>query len=207
MKLMAVFFLLCGALLLIEVGLPILNLHILESVLQKSSILISPQSDQTQVLGVSIQTFDNFPAFISSFHRETKPPFNQFSLSVPSLKIDDRVEVDSNDLTLGLVHLPGSALPGEKGNMFISGHSALPLFSDSLSAKFANLPKIKKGDQILITALGAKYIYKVVDMKIVHPKETSVILPPDEKGRYVTLMTCVPPGLNTKRLVILGKLI
>ena len=34
-----------------------------------------------------------------------------------------------------------------------------------------------------------------------------VLNPPDNKGRYITLMTCYPPGLNFKRLIVLGKMI
>jgi LPXTG-site transpeptidase (sortase) family protein len=40
----------------------------------------------------------------------------------------------------------------------------------------------------------------------VDPKDVSVINPPDGSGRYLTLMTCVPPGFNAKRLIVLAKL-
>ncbi len=115
--------------------------------------------------------------------------------------------VDSNDLSQGLILLPGAALPGEKGNVFISGHSALPIFSKNQKALFANLPNVKIGDNITLTALGSKFTYRVTDIKVVAPEDISVINPPDEVGRYISLMTCVPPGFNTKRLVVIGKLI
>ncbi len=120
---------------------------------------------------------------------------------------DATVKVDSNDLSESLAHLPGSALPGEKGNVFISGHSALSRLFSLKTVLLANLSDLKKGDKIMINAAGAKFIYQVIELKVVDPTDLSVINPPDTKGRFITLMTCVPPGLNFKRLVVLGKMI
>jgi len=92
-----------------------------------NQILISPQKSDEQVLGISVQNKDNFPAFVSNLTRETRPNYSQFQISIPRLNIENSpVYVDSNDLSKGLAQLPGSALPGEKGNVFISGHSANP---------------------------------------------------------------------------------
>lgn len=207
-KLIALLFLGIGVFVLTQVSLPLLTYHLWEiTQIPKQVALISPQTDTKEVLGISIETTNNFPAFISNTKRETQAPYEEFNISVPSINItDEPVFVDSNNLSKGLVHLPASALPGEKGNIFISGHSSLPQFSTSKKAIFANLQKMKKGDDIFVFAQGAKYNYKVVSIKVVDPKDLSVIAPPDTSGRYITLMTCVPPGLNTKRLVVLGKL-
>ncbi|MBI2315357.1 class E sortase [Candidatus Daviesbacteria bacterium] len=169
--------------------------------------LISPKNANS-VLGISVQNKDNFPTFISSRIREIQPSYNIFTLSVPKLKIEkNNVFVDSNDLAKGLVHLPGSALPGEKGNIFISGHSALSRFFAGQNAPFGKLPELKKGDEIIIEAANNKYVYKVIETKAVSPSDLSVIPAPDTQGRYISLMTCVPPGLNLKRLIVLGKMI
>lgn len=203
-------FLFVGVFLLIQIIMPIISYQIwLIGQGYNNQMLLSPkQTKDTQVLGVSIQTQDNFPAIISSLKRETKPNYQQFALSVPKLKIDKaQVIVDSNDLSAGLVHLPGSSLPGEKGNVFISGHSALSKFFSLKTAFFANLTDLKKGDEILIEANGAEYKYKVVSLKAIDPSDISVINAPEAQGRYISLMTCVPPGLNFKRLVVLGKMI
>ena len=139
--------------------------------------------------------------------KQQPAPYQNFYLSVPTLDIDGvPVYVDSNDLTKGLVHLPGSALPGERGNLFISGHSSLPQFSSS-KAMFANLQKVKKGDQISIKIGTGEFKYQVIGLKVTDPKDLSIIAPPDNLGRYISLMTCVPPGFNTNRLIVLGKLL
>lgn len=209
-KLIPLVFLSIGVFLLMQILMPIISFQ-LWVLGQKfdNGVLISPNNtEKNQVLGISIQNNDNFPSFISFLKRESKPSYSHFYMTIPKLKIDkERVGVDSNDLSKALAHLPGSALPGEKGNAFISGHSALSALFSLKSAAFASLPNIKKGDEINIEAGGINYKYEVTQIKIVDPKDISVINPPDSQGRFITLMTCVPPGLNFKRMIVLGKMI
>jgi len=207
-RLIPALFLLIGLFFLVQVGLPIVNFKLWE-LGNNSQSLVSPEVG-SGVLGVSIEiSEDNFPSIISNFHRDYTP-YTQFSLSVPAINIEEaRVFVDSNDLSKGLAHLPGSSLPGERGNVFISGHSALPIIfngNKNYGAIFANLENLKKGDLIKVSA-GGEYDYKVLEVKEIDPKDLSVVRAPDPSERYITLMTCVPPGLNTKRLVVLGKMI
>ncbi|MBI2338696.1 class E sortase [Candidatus Daviesbacteria bacterium] len=208
-KLLALGFLSIGTIILMQVVLPVVSFQVWQ--LQQSyqsQVLVSPKRTNERVLGISVQNRDNFPAFVSLNSRETQPNYTKFSVSIPRFKIEkSEVLVDSNDLSQGLVHLPGSALPGEKGNVFISGHSALSSLFALKSAPFAKLPDLKKGDQIIIEASGSKFVYEVSGFKVVDPSNLSVLVAPDDRGRYVSLMTCVPPGLNFKRLVVLGKMI
>lgn len=208
-KLLPIGFLSLGIFLLMQVILPVASFQIWElGQKYNNNLLISPTQKDSQVLGISIQSKDNFSAIVSTLKRETQPTFTQFNLSIPRLNIDKaQVLVDSNDLSNNLAHLPGSALPGEKGNVFISGHSVLSQFFSLKKALFGNLTDLKKGDQILVEALGVKFRYEVSQLRVVDPKDLSVINAPDTQGRYISLMTCVPPGLNFKRLIILGKMI
>lgn len=208
-KIIPLIFLALGVFILMQILLPLASYKIWEITLKYSNqLLVSPQS-QTQILGVSIENRNNFPAIHSVLKRDTKPPFSQFSLSIKKIGLEDvPVLIDSNDFSKSLAQLPGSALPGEKGNLFITGHSAAAfLFSKNQEAYFAKLSDIKKGDEVLVNAGGANFKYKVVEFKIVSPSDLSVIYPLDNTGRYISLMTCVPPGINTKRLVVIGKMI
>lgn len=209
-KLLPIGFLSIGIFLLMQVILPIVSFQ-LWWIGQKynNNLLISPNSPKlNQVLGVSIRNDDNFPSIVSNLHRESKATYREFLLSIPRLKIDKiSIFVDSNDISKGLAHLPGSALPGEKGNTFISGHSALSQFFNLQSVPFAKLPDLKIGDQIILEAGNTKYVYQVTALKVVDPKDLSVVSAPDSVNRFVSLMTCVPPGLNFKRLVVLGKML
>ncbi len=208
-KMLPLGFLLIGVFLLMQVILPVISFQFwLLRQKYDDSTLVAPTALSSQVLGVSVENTDNFPAFVSQINRKTEPSYTQFKLTVPKLKIDQAtVWVESNDLAKGLAHLPGSALPGERGNVFISGHSALSGLFSLRAALFEKLTDLKKGDEIIVEAAGAKFRYQVSQIKVVEPANTSVIIPPDTQGRYISLMTCVPPGLNFKRLVVLGKML
>lgn len=208
-KLVSLVFLSIGTFVLLQVVLPIISFQVwaIGQSFQKQA-LISPKRTNERVLGISVENKNNFPAFISSNLRETQPNYDRFSLSIPKLKVEKTdVLVDSNDLSEGLIHLPGSALPGEKGNVFISGHSVLSSPFSLKTVPFSKLPELKKGDQIVIETPGSKFVYEVSDFKVVDPANLSVLEAPEDQGRYISLMTCVPPGLNFKRLVVLGKMI
>ena len=210
MRLAAVGFLSIGLFLLVQVIAPILTFEVW-ALGQKYNdiILITPQKPQSsQILGISVQNKDNFPAIVSTLKRETKANYTKFTIAIPRLKVERQdVYIDSNDLSKSLAHLPGSALPGEKGNLFISGHSALSQFFSLKEASFSKLPDLKKGDQIIIETNASKFVYEVTGFKIIDPNDVSIINAPEEQGRYISLMTCVPPGLNFKRLVVLGKML
>jgi len=218
-KFFSLFLLGIGVFILVQVIMPVLSFKLWEISLYNQNIsLISSDPDSVTVLGVSIQnnqsllpfgTSDNFPAFISNSRRATPPLYKEFTITIPSIKLENvKVVVDTNDFEKNLAHLPGSVLPGERGNVFITGHSSLPqLFRQgNFKAVFANLPQMKTGDEIMIEASGQTFSYQVKGLQIVDPKQTWVINPPDEKGRYLTLMTCVPPGLYLKRLIVLSEL-
>ena len=215
LKGLSLFFLGAGVFVLMQVLLPFLAFQFWEmTVYDKSQLLTDPTPVSVKsnligdkVLGVSVANIDNFPAFIAS--NNLPLPYSEFQLSILKLNLNKvKVKVASNDFEENLAQLPGTSLPGERGNVFISGHSSLP-FVPGPSKKipfFSNLPNVKKGDEIVVNALGQKFIYLVEGMKIVDPKDISVVDPPDKDGRFLTLMTCVPPGFNTKRLVVLARL-
>ncbi len=199
-----------GIFLLMQIVLPVISFQFWEfGQKYSSSMLVSPITPKdSQVLGISIKNKDNFPLFVSTLNRESKANYSEFHLSIPRLKIEKKtVLVDSNEISKGLVHLPGSALPGEKGNVFISGHSALSQMFSFQSIPFAKLQDLKIGDQIILDTDNSKYVYQVTNLKIVDPSDISVISTPDPLNRFISLMTCVPPGLNFKRLIVLGKML
>lgn len=175
----------------------------------ENSSLLDPISDSPAVMGVSVESQGEFPAFVSLKKREVEAPYKDFTVSIPKINLQAaRTVVDTNEFDNHLGHLPGTALPGERGNVFVTGHSSLTQFfrQDNYKAILSFLPEIKKGDEIKINAGGVEYVYVVESQKVVNPTDVSVINPPDTIGRYLTVMTCVPPGLNTKRLVVLARL-
>lgn len=199
-----------GVFILIQIVMPYLAFKLWEvSSYQENISLISPSPNSTPVLGIGVENKSSFPAFVSDSQRTTPTPYSEFTLSISSIKLKEaKVLVDSNDFEQSLALLPGTALPGERGNVFITGHSSLPQFfrPGNYKAIFANLPNIEKDDSIIIEAGEQQFKYKVIGLKVVNPEETWVINPPDNTGRYLSLMTCVPPGLYLKRLIVLAEL-
>lgn len=134
----------------------------------------------------------------------------EFFLTIPKLKIKKaKVKVDNLKFDTHLSHFPGSAIPGEIGNAFITGHSVLPQFADpqNFRAIFTKLPDLEVGDDVYVELPQNTLHFTVQYSKVVDRKDLSVLLPISATGRNLTLMTCVPPGTNIKRLVVIASMI
>lgn len=133
---------------------------------------------------------------------------SNFYLSIPRLGINDAyVSAIDNNVNLHPILFPGSAIPPNKGNAAIFGHSTLPQWFDPHNPKaiFATALDVQIGDKIQITIGSNVYTYKVIKMSIVEADDTSY-LAQDTDGSYVSIITCTPPGTTWKRLVIKAKL-
>jgi sortase A len=156
-----------------------------------------------------VQEADGFSYFATTYKPQGPRPA-EFTISVPRLKIKNaKVLVDNLDFYKNLSHFPGSALPGEVGNSFITGHSVLPQFNDpkNYRAIFTKLSDLEVGDDVIVEIGGQKFHYTVQYSKVVDPHDLSVLSPISENGKNLTLMSCVPPGTSTKRLVVVTSLI
>ncbi|MFA5854963.1 MAG: class D sortase [Candidatus Gracilibacteria bacterium] len=108
-------------------------------------------------------------------------------------------------LLKGVVHYPGTAKPGEKGNMFLTGHSSNVFWEMSkYNTVFALLPKIKTGDKIIIYSNQNSFVYTVTEKKEVYPSDTSSLKQTDDFR--LTLMTCTPVGTTFRRLIVTAEL-
>jgi len=138
-----------------------------------------------------------------------------FYLTIPKLEIE-RAEVETNSRNLSpderLGHYAGSALPGEVGNTFIYGHSVLPMFYNPRNYRtiFSTLDKLEKGDEVKVE-FGEKILRYVVEKAVVlRPEDVRPLEPTSPfflRDSYLTLMTCVPMGLGTDRLLVQTRLV
>lgn len=150
-----------------------------------------------------------FSYFTTTYSPTEKRPEN-FYVTIPKLGIKKAVaKVDSLDFYKNLSHFPGTALPGEVGNVFITGHSVLPQFAkpEDYNTIFTKLPDLDVGDIVDIDFEENKYRYVVQYKKVVNPKDLSVLKPISRGAKNLTLMTCVPPGTSLKRMVVVTSLI
>lgn len=115
------------------------------------------------------------------------------------LKVAIAEGVDNEILKYAVGHFEGTAMPGEKGNFCVAGHR-----SYTYNEYFNRLDEVKIGDEIIVKTHKNEFKYKVDDIKIVEPKEVSVL--DNTKKSTITLVTCTPIRVATHRLIIKGTL-
>jgi sortase A len=102
------------------------------------------------------------------------------------------------DLKKGVGHLPGSAHPGERGNMYLAAHN------DIYGEIFRYLEKLEVGDEYTIFAGEEEFRYVVQEKRVIEPTEVDVMLSTTEP--VSTLQTCYPYMVDTHRLIVIGEL-
>lgn len=102
--------------------------------------------------------------------------------------------VESRTLRRSVGHIPGTALPGDRGNVGLSGHR---------DTFFRRLGELRPGSRIAVTSLRGTFRYVVESTAIADPDESAVLR---DVGRpTLTLVTCYPfyhVGPAPKRFVV-----
>lgn len=123
----------------------------------------------------------------------------------PLVFVENEKEV-RRGLNLGVVHFPGSGLPGEEDTIILEGHSAPPGWPKiKYDWVFSNLSQLNVGDKIILNFENCKFHYKVKEGKILKrgediPKEWQ-----EKDGEKLILISCWPPGKDIKRIAILAE--
>ncbi len=120
---------------------------------------------------------------------------------IPKMNVDAPIieGVTWEDLKKGVGHLPGSAQPGERGNLYLAAHN------DIFGEIFRYLDKLEVGDRYYIYAGPTKYTYEVREKRIINPTDVEVMLP--TTGPVATLQSCYPYLIDTHRLVVIADLV
>ncbi|MBU5482281.1 class C sortase [Blautia sp. MSJ-19] len=108
---------------------------------------------------------------------------------------------DEEVLAKGVGHMEQTSLPtgGTSTHCVLAGHTGLP------TAKlFTHLDEMKEGDLFYIRELDEILSYKVDQISVVLPDETDELRIVEGKD-YVTLLTCIPYGVNSHRLLVRGE--
>lgn len=124
-------------------------------------------------------------------------------LEIPKIKVYLPIFHNSTEEVLqkGIGHLPNSSLPvgGPNTHAVLTGHRGLPS-----ATLLTNLDQLDKGDEFYVHILDEVFAYKVDQIKVVNPDNTSDLRIQPGKD-YVTLVTCTPYGINTQRLLVRGE--
>jgi len=139
------------------------------------------------------------------------PEDPNFSIVIPKIGANARViasvdtaneRVYSDALKQGVAQALGTAFPGEGGHIFLFAHSTDYWWNVSTyNAVFYLLGKLEKGDEINIYFKGERFVYRMIDSKIVDPSEVEYITRKTNK-EFLTLQTCWPLGTTFKRLLV-----
>lgn len=120
------------------------------------------------------------------------------SIEIPAIDLEWNLHqgMTLTSINRGPSQWPGTALPGEVGNMVIAGHRT------TWGAPFRHLDSLVPGDEIIFRRDGARHIYRVTETLIVLPTDTWIAN--QEPGRTVTLFACHPVGSARQRIVVRG---
>jgi len=154
----------------------------------------------TTAVGLTASQRLGLPALAShTAPTQADPAVNQpvGLLSIPNIGILDTIVegVGEAQLEQGPGHYPGTAMPGESGNVAIAGHRT------TYAHPFYNLNELAPGENVYILTKQGLFRYTVTGTEIVSPSDTA-ILDTVPGQSTLTLTTCNPRYSAATRLVV-----
>lgn len=151
------------------------------------------QSRQSRSLERALKTEIDLPAA-----RRNRPHRHSLvgRIEIPRIGLSAMIAEgdDAGTLRRAVGHIPGTALPGEPGNVALAGHR---------DTFFRPLRKVRKNDEIVLTTVDGSYRYRIGSLQVVGPDDTRVLCPGHQPT--LTLVTCYPfdfIGAAPKRFVV-----
>lgn len=125
------------------------------------------------------------------------------SIEIPKINVALPVYHGTSEdvLEYGASHSANTSFPigGVNTHAVISAHTAYPA-----KIFFDNLTELTIGDKFYINILDEQLTYKVCDINIVEPDDTSLLQIEYQKD-LITLVTCYPYAVNSHRLLVRGE--
>ncbi len=125
-----------------------------------------------------------------------EPEIRHGTLEIPSIGLSQTLfeGVSLTAINRGPSHWPGTAMPGEVGNVVVAGHRT------TYSKPFWDLQAVQPGDELIFTmADGARHVYVLDEIEIVSPTDVHIVEQTHE--RTATLFACHPRGSARQRIV------
>ncbi|MCC6436707.1 MAG: class E sortase, partial [Acidimicrobiales bacterium] len=117
-------------------------------------------------------------------------------IAIPTIGLDEALQqgMTLTAINRGPSHWPGTAGPGELGNVVVAGHRT------TYSRPFHDLDLLRVGDPVVSTTDRGTFTYAVTGTEIVTPEEVRIA---DQTAAYTsTLFACHPPGSAAYRIVV-----
>ena len=118
------------------------------------------------------------------------------SLEIPKLGVTKPL-LEGVSLTVldnGPGHWPGTAMPGQIGNVVIGGHRT------SHDRPFRNIDQLVAGDEVILTTGDGRFVYNVTSTEVVYPDAMRVI--DQTPASTATLFACHPVGSTKQRFIV-----
>ncbi|QGG96379.1 sortase [Actinomarinicola tropica] len=123
-------------------------------------------------------------------------------VSIPAIGLDDELHVGMTltAINRGPSHWPGTALPGQVGNMVLAGHRT------TYSRPFLDLDLVVPGDEMVVeTTDGERHVYVAIHTEVV--PEDAVWIADQTPERTATTFACHPKGSARERIVVRWRLV
>jgi len=134
--------------------------------------------------------------------KENSIEIPKIEISAPIVFVKSEKEIEIG-LDRGVVLFPGSALPGQKGQTIIEGHSA-PAGWPKIKYDwvFSRLSELEEGDEVGLNFNHQKLNYYVTQKIFLNRGEE--IAPQDltNSDNILLLISCWPPGKDLKRIAV-----
>lgn len=123
------------------------------------------------------------------------------SIEIPKLGLSVPLNqgISLSSIDRGPSHWPGTAMPGQVGNVVIAGHRV------TKTRPFRNIDQLAPGDEIIFTIDGVRSVYAVNGDEVVTPDAMRIVDPTPTPT--ATLFACHPPGSARYRYVVTADLV
>lgn len=167
------------------------------------------------ILGVAIILFIYYPVVLAYLlpPPQIKIDDKSYVIQIPKIKLISPIinDVDPFNekvyrevLKNGVAKAKGTVNPGQKGLIFIFGHSSdYPWNLTRYNTVFLRINELNNGDQIIIKRSGKEYRYIVFEKKVVWPNEVRYLT--ENNNNELILQTCWPIGTAIQRLLVFAK--
>lgn len=122
------------------------------------------------------------------------------AIEIPALSLVERICFGTSETALmaGLGHCEWSSLPvgGASTHCVLAGHSGM-----ENHRMLDDAPTLKAGDHVYVSVLGETLSYEVSSLETVLPSEAASLAIVEGRD-LLTLVTCVPYGVNSHRLLV-----
>lgn len=118
-------------------------------------------------------------------------------ISIPAIGLDEELHVGMTLTAIdrGPSHWPGTALPGELGNMVVAGHRT------TYSQPFLDLDLVEAGDEMVVeTTDGERHVYRATHSEVV--PEDALWIADQTHAHTATTFACHPKGSARERIVV-----